>query len=66
MNPNLQEDLKELNALLETVKNQSLNYLHSLPDRPTSSVFLAEENDRLREEVEILKKAAAYFARDMK
>ena len=25
-----------------------------------------KENDRLREEVEILKKAAAYFARDMK
>ena len=27
---------------------------------------LKRENDRLREEVEILKKAAAYFARDMK
>ena len=27
---------------------------------------LKKENDRLREEVEILKKAAAYFARDMK
>lgn len=27
---------------------------------------LQKENDRLREEVEILKKAAAYFARDLK
>ncbi len=27
---------------------------------------LRKENDQLREEVEILKKAAAYFARDMK
>ena len=27
---------------------------------------LRQENDRLREEVEILKKAAAYFARDLK
>jgi len=27
---------------------------------------LKQENDRLREEVEILKKAAAYFARDLK
>lgn len=29
-------------------------------------VTLRQENDRLREEVEILKKAAAYFARDLK
>jgi transposase-like protein len=27
---------------------------------------LKQENERLREEVEILKKAAAYFARDLK
>ena len=27
---------------------------------------LRQENERLREEVEILKKAAAYFARDLK
>jgi transposase len=29
-------------------------------------VTLQQENDRLREEVEILKKAAAYFARELK
>ena len=29
-------------------------------------VTLRQENDRLREEVEILKKAAAYFARELK
>jgi len=37
--------------------------------RPISNdkvALLKRENERLREEVEILKKAAAYFARDMK
>lgn len=38
--------------------------------KPASSdddvVTLKKENDRLREEVEILKKAAAYFTRNMK
>ena len=34
-------------------------------DQQSELVKLKKENDRLREEVEILKKAAAYFARDL-
>jgi transposase-like protein len=33
---------------------------------PLRSVSLKRENERLKEEVEILKKAAAYFARELK
>ena len=41
------------------------------PDRPLKTdqgevTTLRQENDRLREEVEILKKTAAYFARELK
>ena len=41
------------------------------PGRPKKGnqsevTILRQENDRLREEVEILKKAAAYFARELK
>lgn len=35
-------------------------------DQQNQLVNLKKENDRLREEVEILKKAAAYFARELK
>ena len=35
-------------------------------DQQSELVTLKQENDRLREEVEILKKAAAYFARELK
>ena len=35
-------------------------------DQQSQITTLKQENDRLREEVEILKKAAAYFARDLK
>ena len=35
-------------------------------DQQSELVTLKHENDRLKEEVEILKKAAAYFARELK
>ncbi len=35
-------------------------------DQQSELTTLKQENDRLREEVEILKKAAAYFARNLK
>ena len=35
-------------------------------DQQSEMAKLKRENDQLREEVEILKKAAAYFARDLK
>lgn len=35
-------------------------------DDQSEVVSLRQENERLREEVEILKKAAAYFAKDLK
>jgi len=37
-----------------------------LKENQNEVVTLRQENDRLREEVEILKKAAAYFARELK
>jgi len=35
-------------------------------DQQSELTTLKQENDRLKEEVEILKKAAAYFARELK
>ena len=35
-------------------------------ENQSDMVTLRQENDRLREDVEILKKAAAYFARELK
>lgn len=37
-----------------------------LKKEQSEMVTLRQENDRLREEVEILKKAAAYFAKELK
>lgn len=37
-----------------------------LKENQSEIVTLRQENNRLREEVEILKKAAAYFARELK
>ena len=55
----------------EQIERKGESGLNSKRGRPPKSeqgevATLRQENDRLREEVEILKKAAAYFARELK
>jgi len=55
----------------EQIERTGESGLKSKRGRPPKSeqgevATLRQENDRLREEVEILKKAAAYFARELK
>ena len=55
----------------EQIERKGESSLKSKRGRPPKSeqgevATLRQENDRLREEVEILKKAAAYFARELK
>ncbi|NOR69683.1 MAG: transposase [Methylomarinum sp.] len=55
----------------EQLENKGTDAFPSTSGRPrkenqSEMVTLRQENDRLKEEVEILKKAAAYFARELK
>jgi len=55
----------------EQVEDKGPNVFPNKRGRPKKEdqnqlTTLRQENDRLREDVEILKKAAAYFARDLK
>ena len=55
----------------EQLENKGTEAFPNTSGRPrkenqSEMVTLRQENDRLREEVEILKKAAAYFARELK
>ncbi|NOR70241.1 MAG: transposase [Methylomarinum sp.] len=55
----------------EQLENKGTEAFPNKSGRPrkenqSEMVTLRQENDRLREEVEILKKAAAYFARELK
>ena len=52
----------ELAAQLGIRRNQ----LYKCKEDQSELVTLRQENERLKEEVEILKKAAAYFARELK
>ena len=53
---------------LETKGEESLTSKRGRPRKEDQSELstLRQENDRLREEVEILKKAAVYFAKELK
>ena len=53
---------------LETKGEESLTSKRGRPRKEDQSEMstLRQENDRLREEVEILKKAAVYFAKELK
>ena len=55
----------------EQLEKQGEKAFHSKPGRPLKTeqselTTLRQENERLREEVEILKKASAYFAKHLK
>ena len=47
MNEQLKNDLLQLNDLLEKVKNQGLDYLNSLDQRPTSVKNFSKQVDKL-------------------
>jgi len=53
---------------LETKGEESLTNRRGRPPKESQSelITLKQENDRLREENEILKKAAVYFAKELK
>jgi len=55
----------------EQLEEKGKESFQGKPGRPKKAdqsevTLLKQENDRLKEEVEILKKAAAYFARELK
>jgi len=50
MNNILQNDLNQLDILLEKVKEQGLEYLNTIENRPTSSQFSVERIDKLPQE----------------
>ena len=59
------EDLKKMCFLLKKSDNEIYRQFSCKKDQSEVST-LRQENDRLREEVEILKKAAVYFAKELK
>ncbi len=50
MNEQLNNDLQKIDSLLETIRVQGLEFLHQLPDRPTSSKYTKATNEILNEE----------------